>query len=49
MQLRDRCETPTSTKHKAAAGIYHLTFTATFGEGKTKQVVTQAFTLRVIQ
>jgi hypothetical protein len=40
--------TPTSTKHKSAAGIYHVTFTATFGKGKTKVVVTQAFTLTVV-
>ena len=39
--------TPTSTKHKSAAGIYHLTITATFGRGKVKQVVTQSFTLTV--
>jgi predicted lipoprotein with Yx(FWY)xxD motif len=39
--------TPLSTKHKAATGTYHLTITATFGKGKTKQVVTQAFTLTV--
>ncbi len=39
--------TPTSTKHKSAAGTYHLTFTATFGKGKTKVVATQAFTLSV--
>jgi hypothetical protein len=37
--------TPTSTKHKSAAGTYPVTFTATFGKGKTKVVVTQAFTL----
>jgi hypothetical protein len=40
--------TPTSTKHKSAAGTYHVTFTATFGKGKTKVVVTQAFTLTVV-
>ena len=40
--------TPTSTKHKSAVGTYHVTFTATFGKGKTKHVVTQAFTLRVV-
>ena len=39
--------TPTSTKHKSAVGTYHLTFTATYGKGKTKKVVTQAFTLTV--
>jgi hypothetical protein len=39
--------TPASTKHKAATGIYHLTFTATFGNAKTKRVVTQAFTLTI--
>jgi hypothetical protein len=39
--------TPTSTKHKSAVGTYQLTITATFGKGKTKQVVTQAFTLTV--
>jgi hypothetical protein len=39
--------TPTSTKHRSAAGTYHLTITATFGKGKTKDVVTQAFTLSV--
>jgi hypothetical protein len=39
--------TPTSPKKKSAVGTYHLTITATFGKGKTKQVVTQAFTLTV--
>jgi hypothetical protein len=39
---------PTSTKHKSAVGTYHLTFTATFGKGKTKDVVKQAFTLTVV-
>jgi hypothetical protein len=39
--------TPTSTKHKSAAGTYPLTFTATFGKGKTKVVTTQSFTLTV--
>ncbi len=39
--------TPTSTKHKSAAGNYQITITATFGKGKTKQVVTQLFTLQV--
>ncbi len=38
---------PTSTKHKSAVGIHPLTFTATFGKGKGKIVVTQAFTLSV--
>jgi hypothetical protein len=40
--------TPTSTKHKSAVGTYRLTLTATFGKGKTKVVVTQAFTLTVV-
>jgi predicted lipoprotein with Yx(FWY)xxD motif len=39
--------TPTSTKHKSATGTYHLTITATFGTGKTKQLATQSFTLTV--
>ena len=39
--------TPTSTKHKSAAGTFPVTFTATFGKGKAKVVVTQAFTLTV--
>jgi hypothetical protein len=39
--------TPTSTKHKSAIGIYPLTLTATFGKGKAKVIVTQAFTLTV--
>ncbi len=39
--------TPTSTKHRSAAGTYHLTITATFGKGSTKQVVMQSFTLTV--
>jgi putative Ig domain-containing protein len=39
--------TPTSTKHKSAVGTYPLTITATFGKGKSKVVVTQAFTLTV--
>ena len=38
---------PTSTKHKTAAGTYFVTFTATFGKGKTKVIATQAFTLTV--
>jgi len=40
--------TPTSSKNKSAAGTYHLTFTATFGKGKTKTTATQAFTLTVV-
>jgi predicted lipoprotein with Yx(FWY)xxD motif len=39
--------TPTSTKHRTAAGTFHLIITATFGKGKTKQVVMQNFTLTV--
>ena len=39
--------TPTSTKHKAASGTYSLTFTARFGKGKNKVVVTQSFLLTV--
>lgn len=39
--------TPDSTKHKSAVGTYHLTITATFGKGKTKQVATQNLTLTV--
>ena len=39
--------TPTSTKHKSAVGAFHITITATYGKGKTKHVVTQAFTLTV--
>jgi len=39
--------TPTSTKHKSAAGSFRVTFTATYGTGKTKQKVTQNFTLTV--
>jgi hypothetical protein len=39
--------TPTSTRAKPAAGTYPLTVRATFGAGRTKQVVTQAFTLVV--
>jgi hypothetical protein len=38
---------PISTKHTSALGTYPLTFTATFGKGKSKVVVTQAFTLVV--
>ena len=32
----------------AATGIHHVTFVATFGKGKTKHVVEQAFTLTVV-
>ena len=39
--------TPTSTKHKSAVGTYPITFTGTFGKGKSKVIVTQAFTLTV--
>jgi len=39
--------TPISTTHKSAVGTYDLTITATFGKGKSKQVVMQAFTLAV--
>ncbi len=39
--------TPVSTKHRSAVGSYHVTITATFGRGKAKQVVPQAFTLTV--
>jgi len=39
--------TPTGTKSKPATGTYYLTITATFGTGKTKQVVVQSFTLTV--
>ena len=38
--------TPTSTKG-SLSGTYPLTFTATFGSGRSKQVVAQAFTLAV--
>ena len=38
---------PASTKHSSSAGSYPLTFTATFGKGKHKLVVKQAFTLTV--
>lgn len=41
--------TPTSTKHKSALGTYHLTISATFGKGKTKDVVAQVFTLTVME
>jgi len=40
--------TPISTKHRSAVGTYPLTITATFGRGKTRDVVTQAFTLTVV-
>ncbi len=39
--------TPTSTAHKSAVGTYDLMFTATYGKGASKLVVTQAFTLTV--
>ncbi len=39
--------TPISTTHRSGTGTYPVTFTATFGKGKTKQVVVQAFTLTV--
>ena len=32
---------------KRGPGVYHLTITATFGKGKTKHVVTQAFVLTI--
>jgi hypothetical protein len=38
---------PTSTSKKSAVGTYKLNVKATFGKGKTKNVVTQAFTLTV--
>jgi hypothetical protein len=37
--------TLTSTKHRSGAGTYHVTFTATFGKGKKRLVVTQTFSL----
>ena len=40
--------TPTSAKHKSAASTYLLQFTATFGKGKSKVVLTQSFTLIVV-
>ena len=40
--------TPRSTQRKSAVGTYPLTINAVFGKGKTKQVVTQAFTLKVV-
>jgi len=39
--------TPRSTKHKSAAGTYSITFTATYGKGKSKQVITQSFIFAV--
>jgi len=39
---------PISTKHRSAVGTYPLTITATFGRGKTKEVLTQEFTLTVV-
>jgi hypothetical protein len=39
--------TPTSSKHKSAAGTYNVTFTATFGKGNTKVIATQAFRLTI--
>lgn len=41
--------TPTSTRHESAVGTYPITFTAIFGKGKTKHVVTQTFSLMVSQ
>jgi len=38
---------PTSTKHKSAAGMYHVTFTATFGKGHAKVVAMQTWSLDV--
>ena len=35
-------------KNNKTVGTYHIIITATFGKGKTKQLVTQAFTLHVI-
>jgi hypothetical protein len=32
----------------SATGSYPVTITATFGKGKTKQLVSQAFTLTVV-
>ena len=40
--------TPNPKKNKTL-GTYHVTITATFGKGKTKELVSQAFTLRVVQ
>ena len=39
--------TPTSTKHRSAAGTYHLIITATFGKGAAKHAVIQDLTLTV--
>ena len=39
--------TVVSTKHQPPVRTYSLTFTATFGKGKAKVVVTQTFTLTV--
>jgi hypothetical protein len=39
--------TPTSTKHKSAAGLYKLTFTAKFGKGHSKVVTSQSWALRI--
>ena len=39
--------TPTSTRHKSAAGTYNVSFVATFGKGKSKVTATQPFTLTV--
>jgi len=36
-------------KNNKSVGVYHITITATFGKGKTKQVVTQAFALQVVE
>ena len=36
-------------KNNKTVGTYHVTITATFGKGKTKQLVSQAFTLHVVQ
>lgn len=38
---------PASTVRRSAVGTYPLTFTATFGRGRDKVVLTQTFTLRV--
>jgi len=40
--------TPRSTQRKSAVGTYPLTINAVFGKGKTKQVVRQVFTLKVV-
>ena len=39
--------TPTSTRHKSAAGTYFVTLQATFGKGKTKHIATQVLRLIV--